>query len=110
VLWRAPPANACGTAPDCSPAQSAAVTATPGLVLSGSDDGHIRAYATADGRIIWDYDMAKPFKTVNEVEASGGALDAAGPTVAGGMIFVNAGYGLYGKRPGNVLAAFAPGP
>jgi len=110
VLWRAPPANACGTAPDCSPAQSAAVTATPDFVLSGSDDGHIRAYATADGRIIWDYDMAKPFKTVNEVEASGGALDAAGPTVAGGMIFVNAGYGLYGKRPGNVLAAFAPAP
>ena len=26
--------------------------------------------------------------------------------VAGGMIFVNAGYGLPGGRPGNVLAAF----
>ena len=110
VLWRAPPANACGTSPDCSPAQSAAVTATPDFVLSGSDDGHIRAYSVADGRILWDYDMARPFKTVNDVAASGGALDAAGPTVAGGMIFVNAGYGVYGKRPGNVLAAFAPGP
>jgi polyvinyl alcohol dehydrogenase (cytochrome) len=110
VLWRAPPADACGTAPDCSPAQSAAVTATPDFILSGSDDSHIRAYSIADGRILWDYDMARPFKTVNDVEAGGGALDAAGPTVAGSMIFVNAGYGLYGKRRGNVLAAFAPGP
>jgi polyvinyl alcohol dehydrogenase (cytochrome) len=96
--------------PDCSPAQSAAVTATPGFVLSGSDDSHIRAYSVADGRVLWDYDMARPFMTVNDVEASGGALDGAGPTVAGGMNFVNAGYGLYGKRPGNVLAAFAPKP
>jgi len=110
VLWRAPPADACGAAPDCSPAQSAAVTAAPGFVLSGSDDSHIRAYSAADGRVLWDYDMARPFRTVNEVAASGGAIDGGGPTVAGGMIFVYAGYGLYGKRPGNVLAAFAPKP
>ena len=110
VLWRAPPANACADRPNCSPAQSAAVTATPDFVLSGAVDGHIRAYSVGDGRVLWDYDMARPFKTVNDVEASGGSLDAAGPTVAGGLIFVNAGYGLYGSRPGNVLAAFAPGP
>ena len=110
VLWRAPPANACGTDPECSPAQLAAVTATPDFVLSGAIDGHIRAYSAADGRVLWDYDMARPFKTVNDVEASGGSLDTAGPTVAGGMIFVNAGYGVDGRKPGNVLAAFAPGP
>jgi polyvinyl alcohol dehydrogenase (cytochrome) len=110
VLWRAPPANACADRPNCSPAQSAAVTATPDFVLSGAVDGHIRAYSAEDGRVLWDYDMARPFKTVNDVDASGGSLDAAGPTIAGGLIFVNAGYGLYGSRPGNVLAAFAPGP
>jgi polyvinyl alcohol dehydrogenase (cytochrome) len=54
--------------------------------------------------------MARPFTTVNDVAASGGSLDAAGPTVAGGFIFVNAGYGLYTSTPGNVLAAFAPAP
>jgi polyvinyl alcohol dehydrogenase (cytochrome) len=107
VLWRAPPANACGTSPNCSPAQLAAVTATPDFVLSGAIDGHMRAYSAADGRVLWDYDMARPFKTVNEVEASGGSIDTAGPTVAGGMIFVNAGYGVDGRKPGNVLAAFA---
>jgi polyvinyl alcohol dehydrogenase (cytochrome) len=109
VLWRAPPPNACTDRPNCSPAQLAAVTATPDSVLSGTVDGHIRAYSVGDGRVLWDYDMARPFTTVNEVNASGGSLDAAGPTVAGGFIFVNAGYGLYGSRPGNVLAAFAPG-
>jgi polyvinyl alcohol dehydrogenase (cytochrome) len=110
VRWRAPPANACGADPNCSPAQLAAVTATPDFVLSGAIDGHIRAYSAADGRVLWDYDMAQPFKTVNDVEASGGSLDTAGPTVAGGMIFVNAGYGVDGRKPGNVLAAFAPRP
>lgn len=53
--------------------------------------------------------MARPFKTVNDVEGRGGSLDTAGPTVAGGMIFANAGYGVDGRKPGNVLAAFAPG-
>ncbi len=108
VLWRAPPPNACADRPNCSPAQSAAVTATQDFVLSGAVDSHIRAYSIADGRVLWDYDMARPFTTVNDVTASGGSLDAAGPTVAGGFIFVNAGYGLYGSKPGNVLAAFAP--
>jgi len=110
VLWHAPPANACVDRPNCSPAQSAAVTAAPDFVLSGADDGHIRAYSSDDGRVLWDYDMTRRFETVNGVPATGGSLDAAGPTVAGGMIFVNAGYGLHGGMPGNVLAAFAPGP
>jgi polyvinyl alcohol dehydrogenase (cytochrome) len=110
VLWRTPAPNACTDRPNCSPAQSAAVTATPDFVLSGAMDGHIRAYSVRDGQVLWDYDMARPFATVNEINASGGSLDAAGPTVAGGSIFVNSGYGLYDSWPGNVLAAFALGP
>jgi polyvinyl alcohol dehydrogenase (cytochrome) len=109
-LWIAPPAHACAGRSNCSPAQSAAVTATPEFVLSGSVDGHLRAYARADGRVLWDYDTAKPFVTVNGVASHGGSLDAAGPTVAGGMIFANSGYGLYGGQPGNVLLGFAPRP
>ncbi len=108
VLWSALPANSCAHRTSCSPAQSAAVTATPDYVLSGSVDGHLRAYSAADGRVLWDYDLAKPCTTVNGVAASGGSLDSAGPTVVGGMIFVNSGYGLYGGQAGNVLAAFAP--
>jgi hypothetical protein len=29
-----------------------------------------------------------------------------GPVVAGGMLYVNSGYGAFGGRPGNVLLAF----
>ena len=70
----------------------------------------MRAYATADGRVLWDYDLVKPFVKVNGVEARGGSLDSGGPTISGGMLFVNSGYGLYGGKPGNVLVAFAPRP
>jgi polyvinyl alcohol dehydrogenase (cytochrome) len=108
TLWDALPANACADRKNCSPAQSGAVTATPDYVLSGAVDGHLRAYATADGRVLWDYYTAKPFVTVNGIKANGGSLDSAGPTIAGGMIFVNSGYGLYGGQAGNVLLAFVP--
>jgi polyvinyl alcohol dehydrogenase (cytochrome) len=110
VLWSAPPSNACAGHKNCSPAQSAAVTATPDYILSGSVDGHVRAYSARDGRVLWDYDMVKPFLTINGVQAHGGSLDSAGPAVAGEMMFVNSGYGLYGGEPGNVLAAFGPRP
>jgi polyvinyl alcohol dehydrogenase (cytochrome) len=107
TIWSAAPVRACAGRPNCSPAQSAAVTATPDFVLSGAVDGHIRAYDSKDGRVLWDYDLAKSLSTVNGVDAHGGSIDAAGPTVAGGMVFVGSGYGLYGGQPGNVLAAFA---
>ncbi|HEY5310308.1 MAG TPA: hypothetical protein VIK97_17470 [Casimicrobiaceae bacterium] len=42
--------------------------------------------------------------------ANGGSLDAAGPTIAGGMIFIGSGYALCGGQAGNVLIAFAPRP
>ncbi len=108
TVWDAPPATGCAGRDNCSPAQSAAVTATPEYVLSGSLDGHMRAYSVADGRVLWDYDTGKPFPTVNGVAANGGSIDSAGPTIAGGMLFVMSGYGLYGGLAGNVLIAFAP--
>jgi len=106
-VWTAPPPDACAERPNCSPAQSAAVTATPDFVLSGSVDGHLRAYATKDGAVLWDFDTVRPFRTVNGVDAHGGSIDAAGPTVAAGMVFVGSGYGLYGGTPGNVLIALS---
>jgi polyvinyl alcohol dehydrogenase (cytochrome) len=78
----------------------------PGVVFSGSQDGHLRAYASGDGRIIWDFDTAQPFDTVNGVPAAGGSLDNGGATVAGGMVYVNSGYGRITGQPGNLLLAF----
>ena len=105
-IWKTPPPG-CGDRRPCSPAQSQAVTAIPGAVFSGSLDGHLRAYATADGKIIWDFDTARDFDTVNNVAAHGGSLDVGGPIVAGGMMFVVSGYPGFGAMPGNVLLAFA---
>jgi polyvinyl alcohol dehydrogenase (cytochrome) len=91
----------------CSPAQSAAVTAIPGVVFSGSVDGHLRAYSAAGGEVLWDVDTAHDFDTVNGKSAHGGSLDVAGPAVVNAMVFVNSGYGQYGGTPGNVLLAFS---
>jgi polyvinyl alcohol dehydrogenase (cytochrome) len=108
IVWSAAPATACSaTGTDCSPAQSAAVTAIPGVVFSGSVDGHLRAYATGTGKILWDVDTAREYETVNGKAARGGSLDAAGSAIVNGMVFANSGYGQWGGMPGNVLLAFS---
>jgi polyvinyl alcohol dehydrogenase (cytochrome) len=107
IIWSAKPSPCAADRTDCSPAQSAAVTAIPDVVFSGSVDGHLRAYSTATGAVIWDMDTAREFATVNGKPARGGSLDAAGPAVVNGMLFVNSGYGQWGGMPGNVLLAFS---
>jgi polyvinyl alcohol dehydrogenase (cytochrome) len=106
-IWDTPsPGKGCKVK-GCSPAQSAAVTVITGVVFSGALDGHLRAYSTKDGKILWDYDSVRDYPTVNLVKAKGGSLDSAGPAVAGGMVFVNSGYGYFNAIPGNVLLAFS---
>ena len=104
--WSAKPAS-CGDKKQCSPAQSAAVTAIPGAVFSGSVDGHLRAYSTSNGEVIWDVDTAREYETVNGQKANGGSLDVAGPVISHGVVYVNSGYGQWGGMPGNVLLAFS---
>jgi polyvinyl alcohol dehydrogenase (cytochrome) len=104
-VW-ATPHPPCGQ-PGCRAAQSAAVTAIPGVVFSGSMDGHLRAYAAADGKIIWDVNTAQTYQTVNGVTGKGGAIDGPGAVVTGGLLYVNSGNGFFGAAPGNVLLAFS---
>lgn len=105
-VWSTP-GHDCGDRPFCSPAQSAAVSLIPGVVFSGSLDGHLRAYATEDGKVIWDFDSEREYTAVNGGSFKGGSMDGPGPTIAGGMLFVSSGYGIFGGRPGNVLLAFS---
>lgn len=105
--WYAPPAElTCKSKPGCNAAQMAPATAITGVVFSGSLDGHLRAYASTDGKVIWDYDTLRDFDTVNGVKAHGGSLNATGPTIANGMLFVNSGYSQLTGMAGNVLLAF----
>lgn len=97
VAWRASPPDGGG----------APVTVIPGILFFGSSTGTIYAYSTVDGKAVWQFDTARPFDTVNGVEAKGGNINGAGPAVAEGMLFVPSGYSdLGGGVRGNVLLAF----
>jgi polyvinyl alcohol dehydrogenase (cytochrome) len=70
----------------------------PGSVFSGSMDGHLRAYSTIDGKILWDFNTAKPFQTQNGVRAGGGPLEHGGATIVNGSVYITS---------GNTLLAFS---
>ncbi|HYR90143.1 MAG TPA: PQQ-binding-like beta-propeller repeat protein [Terriglobia bacterium] len=108
-LWMTPaPKPTCLGTPGCSAAQPAPVTVIPGVAFLGSWDGHIRAYETKTGTIIWDFDTAQDFQAVNGVKARGGSINSMAPTVAGGMLYITSGYSGT-AMPGNVLLAFSVG-
>jgi polyvinyl alcohol dehydrogenase (cytochrome) len=87
--------------------QDGPLTTVPGLVFSGAWDGLLRALSAADGRVVWSFNTAREFPTVNGVAAKGGSMGAPGPVVAGGMLFVSSGYvGVRQGAAGNVLLAF----
>ncbi|MBD5657007.1 MAG: PQQ-binding-like beta-propeller repeat protein [Candidatus Eremiobacteraeota bacterium] len=108
IRWKTPHPG-CNAEPGCSPAQSAAVSAIPGVVFSAGLDGHVRAYVMETGSIVWDADTKHEYTTVNGVRGSGGSIDGPGATVSGGMLYVNSGYSFLGSAPGNVLLAFSVG-
>jgi polyvinyl alcohol dehydrogenase (cytochrome) len=98
IAWRATPPEGGG----------APVTVMPDVVFFGAGNGVLFAYSAENGRAIWQYNTARAFDTVNGVEARGGNINAAGPVVAGGRVFVTSGYSdLGGGVRGNVLLAFA---
>jgi polyvinyl alcohol dehydrogenase (cytochrome) len=104
-VWSALPVT-CGNKKNCSPAQMGAVSTIPGIVFAGSVDAHLRAYAAKTGAVVWDFDTAREYDTINGQKARGGAIDAGGPAIAGGMVYVYSGYAQWGGLPGNVLLAF----
>jgi len=107
VVWSAPaPTDTCEGRRGCFAANSAAPTVIPGVVFAGGLDGRIRAHSTVDGSVVWAFDTARDYETVNGVPGRGGAIDGPGPVVAGGLLLVNSGYGSFSQMPGNVLLAF----
>jgi polyvinyl alcohol dehydrogenase (cytochrome) len=102
-----PPADTCAARRGCSTGQPAAVSSIPGVVFSGGLDGHLRAYDSASGTVLWDVNTVNEFDTVNRIPARGGSMNGPGATIVGGMLFVNSGYGSLGFMPGNVVLAFS---
>jgi polyvinyl alcohol dehydrogenase (cytochrome) len=94
----------------CFNAQSAAPSAVPGVIFAGTTDGHERAYASADGNVLWDFDTAgRTYRTINGVsDQTGGPINVSSGTVADGMLFLISGYlGNAGGGSDNVLLAFS---
>jgi polyvinyl alcohol dehydrogenase (cytochrome) len=110
-LWNTPaPKIPCGFSGRCFNAQSAAPTVIPGVVFSTTTDGHLRAYSAEEGKILWDFDTAgQKYLTINGVQDQvGGTLDVAGPTLAGGLMYIISGYaGAMSGPPNNVLLVFS---
>ena len=100
--WQTPAPQVACTTPavatpgdaECSHGQSQAVSVMPGAAFSGALDGHLRAYSTINGKILWDFDTAKPYQTLNGVAALGGPLDHGGATIVNGILYVNSGNAL----------------
>ena len=73
-------------------------------VKAHPDAGYGGAFAMADGKIVWDYDAAHEFTTVNGIAAEGGAFSRR-PTILDGMVYTMSGYSQ--GMAGNVLLAFS---
>jgi polyvinyl alcohol dehydrogenase (cytochrome) len=101
--WMAPPPPGPGN----SRSQPTAPTLIPGVVFSATFGGRLRAHQASTGEVVWEFDTARTFETVNGVTAKGGAMDGAGPAVANGMVVMTSGMGFAGGAAGNVLLAFS---
>jgi polyvinyl alcohol dehydrogenase (cytochrome) len=104
--YQPPPPLACAAGATCNAALISAPSLIPGVLFSGSNDGMLRAHSTKDGSVLWSFDTNREFMTLNGITAGGGSIQGPGPTIAGGMLYLNSGYGDHLGRPGNVLLAF----
>jgi polyvinyl alcohol dehydrogenase (cytochrome) len=109
VVWEARAPENCTLAPGACRyffRLSAAPTAVPGVVFAPGLDGQLRAFAAADGALLWSFDTLGEHVTVNGIVARGGSIDSAGVVAAGTMLYAQSGYGGFGQMPGNVVLAF----
>ncbi len=108
VLWRKDLDNQCEESRFlCWHGISAAVTSTDDLVFAGSLDGLLRAFDADTGDILWETSTLQNFGTPNGVEAQGGAIEADGPVLVNGQVYVTSGYDKWNEAPGNVLLVYS---
>jgi polyvinyl alcohol dehydrogenase (cytochrome) len=86
--------------------QASPASSIPGVVFTGGWDGILRAVDLA-GNVIWTYNAAHEYQTVNGIPATGGSFGPAGAIIANGMLYTASGYtGIQGGTKGNVVLAF----
>lgn len=107
IIWRKELSPICAKLEDCSPGLSAAVSAIPGAVFAGALDGHLRAYHSQTGELLWDMDTTPEVTGASGNTGHGGSIDASGPVIVEGEVYVNSGYGFFGEKAGNVLLVYS---
>jgi len=100
--WMAPVADQCHSG-RCQ-GYAAALTAIPGVVFAGAQDGWLRALDTSSGKVLWEFNTAQAFVAVNGEKAQGGEINGPGPVVVNGRVYLNSGYGN-----GNAFLVFSVG-
>jgi polyvinyl alcohol dehydrogenase (cytochrome) len=114
MLWQSPaPASGCLGRPPvaCLPALPSAVSSSPGIVWEGGQDGKLRAYSSATGKVLWRFDTVRHYRhTTDGVPGFGGSIDGGGTVVSHGMVYSDSGYTHFGivgsEMTGNVVLAF----
>ena len=88
------------------------LSATPlvvdGAVVTAGLDGRLHIFDGVDGRVLFQFDTARPYETINGIEGAGGSVDSHSISAGAGMIFIGSGYGSFSQPPGNVLLGFRP--
>jgi polyvinyl alcohol dehydrogenase (cytochrome) len=87
---------------------SGAPTVIDGAVVQGSVDGILRVFDAQSGAVLFSYDTARDFDSINGIAAKGGSIDNATIVAGNGLLLVSSGYSLFNETPGNVLLAFRP--
>ncbi|MGQ9426041.1 outer membrane protein assembly factor BamB family protein [Gilvimarinus sp. F26214L] len=87
---------------------SGAPTAIDGAVVSGTLDGMLRVFDSRTGEMLFEYNVARDFESINGIKGRGGSIDNATIVANNGLLLVSAGYALFNETPGNVLLAFKP--
>lgn len=106
-VWKQPsPVTKCETML-CNAGYGGSPSVTGGMVLAGSDDGHLRVFDSANGKLLWEEATARDYTTVNGVPAHGGGIaGGVGPIAYKGNLIVASGYGFASKPGGNVLLVY----
>ena len=107
--------------PDCTDARKKFVPRCNGLfglsgaptvvgdhIITGGLDGRLYVVERKTGKLVWQYDTAQDFTTVNGIKANGASVDNASIIAVNGLLIMNSGYGLFGQGAGNVMIAFKP--
>lgn len=106
IKWSLQRQNQC-TEPTCWTGLSSAISAGPGIVVTGGLDGVLEVVRADDGKRLWSFNTNREFTAVNNIPTKGGGIDAHGPMLADNLLIVSSGYGSFFQEGGNALLVFS---